>query len=105
AVAREVHEETAIEVGQVEYLGSQPWPMPRSLMLGFRAVAAGGQTITVDEKEIAEARWFTRTELRAALDAGDLAIAPTSSIARRLIEFWYGGELPDGSGSWAAPVR
>ena len=105
AVAREVREETAIDVGQIEYLGSQPWPMPRSLMLGFRAVAAGGQTITVDEHEIAEARWFTRTELRAALEAGDLGIAPTSSIARRLIEFWYGGELPDGPRSWSVPVR
>lgn len=105
AVAREVHEETSIRVGQVEYLGSQPWPMPRSLMLGYRAAAAGGQTIVVDEEEIAEARWFTRSELRAALDAGELAIAPTSSIARRLIEFWYGGELPDGPGAWAAPAR
>jgi NAD+ diphosphatase len=105
AVVREVHEETAIEVGQVEYLGSQPWPMPRSLMLGYRAVAAGGQDIAVDEKEIAEACWFTRAGLRAALDAGDLSIAPTSSIARRLIEFWYGGELPDGPGAWAAPAR
>jgi NAD+ diphosphatase len=105
AVAREVHEETAIHVGQVEYLGSQPWPMPRSLMLGFRAVAAGGQVIRVDEEEIAEAVWFTRPELRAALDAGELAIAPTSSIARRLIEFWYGGELPDGYGARVAPAR
>lgn len=105
AVAREVHEETAIDVGQVEYLGSQPWPMPRSLMLGFRAVATGGQTITVDAEEIGEARWFTRPELRAALDSGELSIAPTSSIARRLIEFWYGGELPDGPGSWTSPGR
>ena len=105
AVAREVHEETAIEVGQIEYLGSQPWPMPRSLMLGFRAVAPGGQAITVDGEEIAEARWFTRTELRAALDAGELSIAPTSSIARRLIEFWYGGELRDGPGAWTPRIR
>lgn len=105
AVAREVHEETAIEVGHIEYLGSQPWPMPRSLMLGFRAVASGGQTVTVDEAEIAEARWFTRAELRAALDAGEIGIAPTSSIARRLIEFWYGGELPDGPGAWTSPAR
>ncbi|MBO0803851.1 MAG: NAD(+) diphosphatase [Nocardiopsaceae bacterium] len=105
AVAREVFEETAIEIGRIEYLGSQPWPMPRSLMLGFRAVAAGGQRITCDETEIAEARWFTRAELRSALDAGELAIAPTSSIARRLIEFWHGGELPDGSGPPAAPAR
>jgi NAD+ diphosphatase len=105
AVAREVFEETAIEVGQVSYLGSQPWPMPRSLMLGFQAVAEAGQEITVDCEEIAEARWFTRAELRAAIDAESLLLAPTSSIARRLIEFWYGGELPDGPGGWATPGR
>jgi NAD+ diphosphatase len=105
AVAREVFEEAAIVVGQVRYLGSQPWPMPRSLMLGFHAVAAGGQSISVDEEEIGEAHWFTRAEMRAAIDAGELGLAPTSSIARRLIEHWYGEELPDGPASWAAPVR
>ncbi len=105
AVAREVFEETAIVVGQVRYLGSQPWPMPRSLMLGFHAVAAGEQSISVDEEEISEARWFTRAEMRAAIDAGELGIAPTSSIARRLIEYWYGEELPDGPASWTAPAR
>jgi len=102
AVAREVFEETAITVGQIRYLGSQPWPMPRSLMLGFQAAAAAGQRIVTDDEEIAEARWFSRTELRASVDAGELGIAPTSSIARRLIEFWYGGDLPDGPASWGA---
>ena len=105
AVAREVFEETAITVGRIRYLGSQPWPMPRSLMLGFQAAAPAGQRITVDAEEIGEARWFTREEMLAAIGTGELALAPTSSIARRLIEFWYGGELPDGPGSWAAPVR
>jgi NAD+ diphosphatase len=108
AVAREVHEETSITVGQIHYLGSQPWPMPRSLMLGFQAVAAAGQQITVDADEIGEARWFTRAQMRAAIDTGELAVAPTSSIARRLIEFWYGGELPDGPAAaraWAPPGR
>jgi NAD+ diphosphatase len=105
AVAREVYEETAIVVGQVRYLGSQPWPMPRSLMLGFQAMAKGGQQISVDEEEIGEARWFSRAELRAAIDAGELGIAPTSSIARRLIEYWYGEELPDGPGGWLARGR
>ena len=105
AVAREVYEETAIVVGQVRYLGSQPWPMPRSLMLGFQAMAAAGQTIAVDEEEIGEARWFTRAEMRAAIDAGELGLAPTSSIARRLIEYWYGAELPDGPASWLSPAR
>jgi NAD+ diphosphatase len=105
AVAREVFEETAITVGQIRYLGSQPWPMPRSLMLGFQALAMGGQQIAVDGEEIGEARWFGRAELRAGIDAGELALAPTSSIARRLIEYWYGAELPDGPDAWAAPSR
>jgi NAD+ diphosphatase len=105
AVAREVFEETAITVGHIRYLGSQPWPMPRSLMLGFQAAAPGGQRITVDTEEIGEARWFTREEMLAAIGTGELAVAPTSSIARRLIEFWYGGDLPDGPGTWTAPAR
>ncbi len=105
AVAREVFEETALAVGQIRYLGSQPWPMPRSLMLGFQAVAAAGQQIVVDAEEIGEAHWFTRPELLAGLEAGELGIAPTSSIARRLIEYWYGAELPDGPGAWTAPPR
>jgi NAD+ diphosphatase len=105
AVAREVFEETAITVGHIRYLGSQPWPMPRSLMLGFQAAAPAGQRIIVDAEEIGEARWFTREEMLAAIGTGELAVAPTSSIARRLIEFWYGGDLPDGPGSWTAPAR
>jgi NAD+ diphosphatase len=105
AVAREVYEETSIVVGDVRYLGSQPWPMPRSLMLGYTAHAAGGQRISVDEAEIGEARWFTRGELRAAIEAGELGLAPTSSIARRLIEYWYGEELPDGPADWMSRSR
>jgi NAD+ diphosphatase len=94
AVVREVHEETAIKVENVTYLGSQPWPMPRSLMLGFRADAPAGQHIRVDNDELVEAIWFTRPQLLASLEAGELAIAPTVSIARRIIEYWYGAELP-----------
>jgi NAD+ diphosphatase len=105
AVAREVYEETSIVVHQVRYLGSQPWPMPRSLMLGYEARAAGGQDIVVDTEEIGEARWFTRAELAAAIETGELGVAPSSSIARRLIEFWYGGELPDGPRGWLNRTR
>jgi NAD+ diphosphatase len=105
AVAREVFEESAITVSHVRYLGSQPWPMPRSLMLGYTATAASGQSIAVDEDEIGEARWFSRAELRAAIEAGEIGIAPSSSIARRLIEYWYGAELPDGPAGWAPPNR
>ena len=94
AVIREVAEETGITVTDVRYMGSQPWPMPRSLMLGFRADAPAGQSIAVDHEELAEARWWSRADLLAALRAGELALPPSVSIARHIIEAWYGGPLP-----------
>jgi NAD+ diphosphatase len=97
AVTREVGEETGLRATGVRYLGSQPWPMPQSLMLGFRAEARGEQRIRVDEEEIAEARWFTRDQLRAGVSARDVLLPPPVSIAHRIIESWYGGPLP---GSW-----
>ena len=98
-------EEASVVVDQVEYLGSQPWPMPRSLMLGFRAVASVAQEAIVDAEEIGEARWFSRSELLSAIEAREVGLAPTSSIARRLIEYWYGAELPDYAGGWGSPAR
>ncbi|MGD0684812.1 MAG: NAD(+) diphosphatase [Streptosporangiaceae bacterium] len=97
AVAREVLEETGISVGDVRYLGSQPWPMPHSLMLGFSALAPGGQQIRVDDNEIAEASWFSRDDVREKVASGELRLPPPVSIAHRIIESWYGAELP---GSW-----
>ncbi len=94
AVIREVAEETQIKVTNVRYVGSQPWPMPRSLMLGFRAEAPAGQAIIVDREEIAEAYWFSRDELLAAIKAREIALPPPVSIARRIIEDWFGGPLP-----------
>jgi NAD+ diphosphatase len=93
AVAREVHEETGVVVSAVTYAGSQPWPMPHNLMLGFRAQATGTE-ITVDEDEIAEANWFSRDDLRNALLSRDLLMPPSLSISRWLIETWYGSDLP-----------
>ena len=97
AVAREVLEETGISVGDARYLGSQPWPMPRSLMLGFRARATGSLKIRVDSEEIAEARWFSRDELRASVASGEIRLPPPVSIAHRIIESWYGDDL---GGAW-----
>jgi NAD+ diphosphatase len=97
AVAREVHEETGITVGGARYVGSQPWPMPHSLMLGFRARATGSLEIRVDSEEIAEARWFSRAELRASIASGEIRLPPPVSIAHRIIESWYGSEL---DGAW-----
>jgi NAD+ diphosphatase len=93
AVAREVHEETGVIVSTVTYAGSQPWPMPHSLMLGFRAEATT-TAISVDDDEIAEANWFSRADLRAALLSGELVMPPSLSISRWLIETWYGTDLP-----------
>jgi NAD+ diphosphatase len=97
AVAREVLEETGISVDGVRYVGSQPWPMPHSLMLGFRARAIGGLEIAVDSEEIAEARWFSRDELRESIASGEIRLPPPVSIAHRIIESWYGSDL---AGSW-----
>jgi NAD+ diphosphatase len=97
AVTREVREETGIAVGGIRYVGSQPWPMPQSLMLGFRAEAGPGQQIQVDNDEIAEARWLTRAQLAAEVAAGELLLPPPVSIAHQIIQSWYGGPLP---GTW-----
>lgn len=97
AVRREVLEETGVVVGaEIEYAGSQPWPLPSSLMLGFYAKAASTD-IEVDDDEIAEAKWFTREDLRALVEAGTMALPGSISISRRLIEGWYGDDL---TGSW-----
>ncbi len=87
AVHREVFEESGIRLSQVEYFGSQPWPFPRSIMLGFRARAATRQ-ITVDGEEIVSARWFTREALRAEVAAGTLILPGEASIAFRLVRDW-----------------
>ena len=97
AVAREVAEEAGVVVEAVDYAASQPWPFPASLMLGFYA-RASSTDIVVDGLEIAEARWFTRPELRAATTAGDVLLPPVVSIARRLIEGWYGGQITEPHG-------
>jgi NADH pyrophosphatase NudC (nudix superfamily) len=97
AVVREVQEEVGIDVGRVRYLGSQPWPMPQSLMLGFRAEGIGDLTIKVDEDEIAEAGWYSREELAAALASDTIRLPPPVSIAHQIIRTWYGADIP---GSW-----
>ena len=97
AVRRELTEETGVVIADhpdaVQYLGSQPWPFPASLMLGYHAWAKD-TTIKVDETEIAEANWYSRDELRAACASGEIKLPSSISISRRLIERWYGEELP-----------
>jgi NAD+ diphosphatase len=93
AVAREVLEEAGIVVEAVGYAGSQPWPFPSSLMLGFRARAHGSPEPVPDLTEMAEVRWFSRAELATEFAAGSVLLPPRASIARRLIEDWFGGPL------------
>jgi NAD+ diphosphatase len=100
AVRREVAEEVGVRIGAVTYLGSQPWPFPSSLMLGFTAHAETTDVVRHDG-EIAEARWYDRTSMRGDMDAGELLVSPSISISRRLIEHWYGAPLPENAQAWA----
>lgn len=89
AVAREVFEESGVRVENVQYVASQPWPFPRSLMLGFRAALATGAdpaALVRDETEISELRWFTREEL--SNPSADLLLPRGISIAGWLIDLW-----------------
>ncbi|AWB94975.1 NAD(+) diphosphatase [Agromyces badenianii] len=104
AVVREIREEAGIEVDQVSYVASQPWPFPASLMLGFTARVAASNapsSAAPDGEEILELRWFSRSEIAAA--RADIGLPGETSIARWLLERWYGGPIdPDGSGlAWS----
>lgn len=90
AVRREVAEESGIDVGAVTYRGSQAWPYPRSLMVGFLAVAHDDAAARADGEEIAAVRWFTRDEIGRALEGeGDVVLPGRASIAHRLIADWH----------------
>lgn len=105
AVVREVAEEAGIRVDDVRYVASQPWPFPRSLMLGFRARLAPGVLpgdVVPEPEEISELRWFTRAELRTPMEG--LLLPGNLSIARWLIDGWVaegndlGGDSEDAGG-------
>ncbi|CAM4001495.1 NAD(+) diphosphatase [Kibdelosporangium persicum] len=93
-VAREICEEVGVDVADIRYLGSQPWPFPRSLMLGFAASADPSQPTKLSDGEIEEAHWVSRDVVREALAAEDegrdfwLGLPGPTSIARRMLESW-----------------
>ena len=93
-VLREIHEEVGVPVRDIAYLGSQAWPFPRSLMVGFQAVADADVPLRPAQGEIAEAMWVTRADLRKALPAGDwagegtLRLPGAVSIARAMLDAW-----------------
>lgn len=97
AVAREILEEVGVRVTACQYLGSQAWPFPASLMLGFTAVTEDVEA-TPDGVEVTRARWFSREELQAAVLSGEITISSRLSIARSLIEHWFGGRIDDRAG-------
>jgi NAD+ diphosphatase len=87
AVIREVKEEVGVDVTDIRYFGSQPWPFPHSLMIGFTATYAGGE-ISLDDLEIEDAGWFTADNLPS--------IPSKISIARKLIDWFIAkqGKVP-----------
>lgn len=97
-VRREVHEESGVRVGRVRYLACQPWPFPSSLMMGFLCEGLT-EEITVDPEELAEARWFTREEIRAMVaraakgpdDPTRISVPGPVAIAHQLCRRWSYG--------------
>ena len=98
AVRREVLEESAIRVGRVRYLASQPWPFPSSLMMGCLAEALS-EEITIDPEELAEVRWFERQEVRAMVERsrsddalpGMVTLPPPLAIGHQIARRWAFG--------------
>lgn len=92
AAVREIAEEVGVQLHSLSYVSSQAWPFPRSLMLGFMGYT-NNTVPTPDNVEVRAARWFTRDELQAAVFSGEAVVSHRLSIARSLIEHWYGGRI------------
>lgn len=91
AVAREVREEVGVELADITYVTSQPWPFPRSLMLGFLATADPEAPVVTDPDEIVHARWFTREEIAAAIEhpeSADFTLPMGAAISLFLMRRW-----------------
>ncbi len=96
AVRRESFEEAGILCGEVRYLGCQPWPFPSQLMIGCVAEALS-EDITIDGEELAEARWFERSAVRAMLRGeGGVWVPPAIAVAHHLIARWAAEPSADG---------
>ena len=88
-VHREVLEESGIAVRDINYLGSQPWPFPASIMISFDAITDFPEVARPDGQEITEVKWFSRAEVKAQSDAGTLLLPPNMSVARKMIDRWF----------------
>lgn len=98
-VAREALEESGVTLTEINYLGSQPWPFPASIMIAFEAITDDPSASRPDGSEITEVKWFTREQLKASAADGSLLLPPIVSVARRMIESWL-GESAEGGETW-----
>jgi len=88
-VSREVFEEAGVYLHNINYLTSQPWPFPASIMIAFEGITQRPEEARPDGTEITEVRWFSRDEMKDAVIAQDILLPPKISVARRMIETWY----------------
>ena len=88
-VSREVFEEAGVYLTDINYLTSQPWPFPASIMIAFEAITHRPEEARPDGTEISEVRWFSRDEMKRAIATQDILLPPSISVARRMIETWY----------------
>jgi len=88
-VQREVFEESGVTVREINYLGSQPWPFPASIMISFDAITDSPESAKPDGEEITEVIWLSRAEAKAQSDAGTLLLPPSMSVARKMIDRWF----------------
>jgi len=88
-VSREVFEEAGVYLHDINYLTSQPWPFPASIMIAFEGITQRPEEARPDGTEITEVRWFSRGEMKDAVIAQDILLPPKISVARRMIETWY----------------
>jgi NAD+ diphosphatase len=98
-VSRESFEEAGVTLREINYLGSQPWPFPASIMIAFEAITDNPDEARPDGEEITEVKWFSREELKSATQDGSLLLPPRVSVARRMIERWL-GEKAVGGETW-----
>ena len=85
---RELFEEAGVAVREINYLGSQPWPFPASIMISFEAITDFPDSARPDGEEIVAIKWLSRAELKAEVSAGTLLLPPDISLSRKMIDRW-----------------
>ena len=103
AVLREVKEESGGEVVSMKYLGSQPWPFPASIMIAYEAEISNPDSVKADGEEIEEIIWLDRSSIKSKISEGELLLPPIISVARAMINSWFGKDAAHelaGGESW-----